>query len=403
MKTRFSALCRFLLACLCCLTILWTAMPANAAGKQLTIRFTVATYQNRARDLLRQVNSYRKQNDLPGLIMSADLESAAIQRAAELSVFFSHERPDLTDYDTVTGSYAALGEALSIAECIAAGQSKAADVFADWQSEADKHLLDAAFTHAGIACVQVEDSAQEYYWVLLLEEMPDTFKGKKADSSATAGKTKTIKANIASGMYSRKDGKLHGGSFELRASDLSLKDRTSANAAVYLYDGKGVKLGKCEPETLSYRSGDTSVFTVDENGAVHRKKNGTATLTISSPGLSSVKCTVTIGKNLASASDGSVTASTIKDYQPELSVKETSKAFTLSVSVKGASGYVIYRSATKNGSYAKVDEKATTSRWDWKLNKADLSKSCYYKVRAYKNAGGRRVYSEYSDPVRLVP
>ena len=72
---------------------------------------------------------------------------------------------------------------------------------------------------------------------------------------------------------------------------------------------------------------------------------------------------MTIGKNLASASDGSVTASTIKDYQPELSVKETSKAFTLSVSVTGASGYVIYRSATKNGSYVKVDEKATTSRW----------------------------------------
>ena len=47
--------------------------------------------------------------------------------------------------------------------------------------------------------------------------------------------------------------------------------------------------------------------------------------------------------------------------------------------------------------------KGSASRLDWKLDKADLSKSYYYKAQAYKNAGDRRVCSEYSEPVRLAP
>ena len=98
-----------------------------------------------------------------------------------------------------------------------------------------------------------------------------------------------------------------------------------------------------------------------------------------------------------------MTASTIKEAVPELTAKEYTRHVNLSVYLKGASGYVLYRSTSKTGSYTKVEEEATTKRWTIRLEDADLSRSYYYKVRAYKNSGGKRVYSEYSDPVRVAP
>jgi len=64
---------------------------------------------------------------------------------------------------------------------------------------------------------------------------------------------------------------------------------------------------------------------------------------------------------------------------------------------------VLYRSTSKTGTYTKVDEEATTKTWTVKIEDADLSRSYYYKVRAYKNSNGKRVYSEYSEPVRIAP
>ena len=48
-------------------------------------------------------------------------------------------------------------------------------------------------------------------------------------------------------------------------------------------------------------------------------------------------------------------------------------------------------------------DEATTKRWDYKLMDEDITKTYYYKVRAYKNSNGKRVYSEYSDPVKVAP
>lgn len=388
---------------LCGLLLLGTAPAFAASAKRLNVSFSVVTYQNRARDLLKQLNSYRRQNGLSALTMTADLESAALQRAAELFVFFDHDRPDLTEYDTILADYSSLSGTLSVAECVTAGWSKAADALDAWKDEGQELLLDEDFTHAGIACVYMKDSLNEYYWALLLSGQPEDFQGKAAAASASAGKTKTMRVEISPDMFERADNSHKR--FELRANDLNLKGKSSATPTVNLYDRYDVKIGKCAPESLSYRSSNTSVFTVSSEGLVKKKKAGSGTLTVSFTGLESLKIAVNTSASSSggSSSGGSVTASTIKEYQPELSVKETSKAYTLSVKVKGASGYVLYRSSSKSGSYTKVDEKATTDRWDYRLEKEDLSKSYYYKVRAYKNSNGKRVYSEYSEPVRLVP
>ncbi|MDD3334033.1 MAG: CAP domain-containing protein [Eubacteriales bacterium] len=393
-----------LLVCLC---LFPGAQPVKAASaKQLQITYTVTTYQNRAREALKQLNTYRAKNGLAALEMTADLENAAIQRAAELFVFFDHSRPDLSDFDSAAAAYTSLKSCLTTSECIAAGYSKAADALADWQKNAKSALLDADYTHAGIACIYIKGSYNEYYWALILQQQPESFKARAAADTAKAGKTKTVTVQIASGMYERADNSHQR--FELRAADLRLKDKKTAQPVVYLYDRFEVKLGKCVPESLSYRSGSTSIFTVAADGTVTRKKAGEATLTISSSGLSAIQCSVTIGSGASSSANSSsntvaVTAATISERVPDLSAKEASKATTLSVYVRGASGYVLYRSTTKTGSYSKAAEKATTKRWDYRLETDEITKTYYYKVRAYKNSNGRRVYSEYSAPVKVAP
>lgn len=389
---------RRLCAALCALMLLGALVPvsASAAAKTLTVSFEAVTYPNRARALLKQINAYREEKGLPALVMLSDLEKASVQRAAELFVFFDHDRPDLTEYDTVTASYASLKKCEAVSEAIAAGYSKAEDVFADWKKNASDALLDPDFTHAGLACVYMKGSANEYYWELLLHQHPEKISARRADASAKAGTTQKISVEIAKGMYERADQSHRR--FELRVEDLTLKTKTTARPTVALYDRYDVKIGKCDPSDLTYKSSNSSLFTVGADGTVKKKKNGVGTLTVRCAGLEDATCKVTLG----SASDG-VTASTIGDTEVELTVKEYASHASLSAYLKGASGYVLYRSTSKNGSYTKVGEAATTRRWTYKLEYEQLDREYYYKVRAYKNSGGKRVYSQYSQPVRVKP
>ena len=397
MLRRFKGfLCMALAVALC-----FSAVPAAtaAAAKTLTVSFQVTTYQNRARTLLKQINSLRKANGAEELVMLSDLEKASIQRAAELFVFFDHERPDLTDYDTVLKEYSSVKKYAAVSECIAAGYSKADEVFADWEDNLADVLVDPDFTHAGVACVQVDGSANEYYWEMLLYGKPEGASPRKAESTVKAGTNKNMSVEIAKGMYERADNSHKR--FELRVEDITLKTKTSAVPTVYLYDRYDVRIGKCELEDLTFKSSNTAVFTVNKDGTIKKKKNGEGTLTVKSSGLEDAQCKVTIGS--AAAAGGAVTASTIKEAKPELTAKEYAKHVNLSVYLKGASGYVLYRSTSRTGTYTKVEDQATTSRWTHKLEEDDLSRTYYYKVRAYKNSNGKRVYSEYSDPVKVTP
>ncbi len=398
------------LVLLCCLLV--GSLPMAMAAKKktdLTVSFTAQTYQNRARDVLKSLNKIRQEEGLPELVMTGDLEKAAIQRAGELFVFFDHSRPDMTDFDTIIDEYPSLATCTVSSECIAAGFTKAEETYLEWSDASYDLITDPDFTHAGVGCVYVKGSDNEYYWALILTGFPEDFNGKEAGKATKAGASKTFKVEIGKDMYSHADNSHKR--FELRCSDVNLKTKNSATLTVNLYDRYDVKIGKCVLEDLSFKSSNTSVFTVDAEGNVKRKKTGTGTLTITAPGLEAIKVTVTCGSGGSSSggssSSGSnntaVTATTIKEREPELTATEYSSYTKLSVYVKGASGYMLYRSTSKTGTYTKVDEQATTKRWDIKLQEEDMERTYYYKVRAYKNSNGKRVYSEYSDPVKVAP
>lgn len=69
--------------------------------------------------------------------------------------------------------------------------------------------------------------------------------------------------------------------------------------------------------------------------------------------------------------------------------------------VKGANGYEIYRSNSKDGKYQKVktiSKGGTTSYKDGKLKK---STTYYYKIRAYRKVDRKKVYGSYSSVVSV--
>lgn len=410
--TRFTRRLTALLL-LCCLLVgmMPTGLAAAKKTTNLTVSFTAQTYQNRAREVLKELNKIRKEEGLPDLIMTGDLEKAAIQRAGELFVLFDHSRPDMTDFDTLIDEYESLAACTAVTECIAAGFTKAEETYLEWADTSLDAIIDPDYTHAGVGCVYMKGSENEYYWALILTAMPEDFNGKEAGKASKAGASKTLKVEIGKTMYTHADNSHKA--FELRCSDVNLKSKSTATLTVNLYDKYDVKIGKCELEDLKFKSSNTSLFTVSAEGEVKRKKSGTGTLTITAPGLEDLKVTVTCGSGSSSGSSSSgssgsgnataVTAATIKEREPELAATEYSKYTKLSVYVKGASGYVLYRSTSKTGTYSKVDEQATTKRWDVKIMNEDIEKTYYYKVRAYKNSNGKRVYSEYSDPVKIAP
>ena len=69
--------------------------------------------------------------------------------------------------------------------------------------------------------------------------------------------------------------------------------------------------------------------------------------------------------------------------------------------VKGASGYEIYRSNSKDGKYSKVKTISKGGTISYKNGKLKKSTTYYYKIRAYRKVNGKKVYGSYSSVVSV--
>lgn len=110
-------------------------------------------------------------------------------------------------------------------------------------------------------------------------------------------------------------------------------------------------------------------------------------------------------RSFAAGKDGTVYSkwSSEKSLKPALakpkikSVKAGKKKLTVKwAKVKGASGYVIYRSAKKSGGFRKVKTIKKGKTVSFKNTKLKSKKTYYYKIRAYRTVKGKKVYSAYS-------
>lgn len=136
--------------------------------------------------------------------------------------------------------------------------------------------------------------------------------------------------------------------------------------------------------TVSYQSSNPKVATVDEKGVVTAKSAGTAVITVTANGDTTVKqtCSVTVKP----AKVTKVKASRLKKGAVRLSWKKQS----------GVDGYQIYRSDKRNGGYKLVKTIKKSSVTKFTDKKAKKGKVYYYKVRAYKKSSSGKITGAYS-------
>lgn len=104
-----------------------------------------------------------------------------------------------------------------------------------------------------------------------------------------------------------------------------------------------------------------------------------------------------VSTNAASKTSFKNTKTTIKS----VSCDKTKSATIKWKKVNNASGYIIYRSTSKNGTYKKIKtikngKTLTFTNKDLKGNKA-----YFYKVRAYKKSNSKTIYNKYSAVKRV--
>lgn len=71
--------------------------------------------------------------------------------------------------------------------------------------------------------------------------------------------------------------------------------------------------------------------------------------------------------------------------------------------ISGSSGYEIYRSGSKNGTYSKIKTITSGSSLSYTNTGLATGKVYYYKVRAYRTVGGKKIYGSFSAIVNAQP
>lgn len=120
-----------------------------------------------AQQVLKLCNAERAKAGLKPLQLSAELQSAAMVRAKELTQVFSHTRPDGSDCTTVLKSKWGAGEN------IAAGYDTPEKVVAGWMDSPGhrRNILYNRFNYLGVGYCYAPDGVGGYthYWVQIFQ------------------------------------------------------------------------------------------------------------------------------------------------------------------------------------------------------------------------------------------
>jgi hypothetical protein len=153
-KTVLSALLALVILC----SPLTGVMEAHAFDPSKDIYLDGTQDFLMAADVLRIMNEERAKNGLSALTADPVLMDYAMQRAAEVYVFFSHTRPNGTECFSIFSSdysYGLKGENIAI------GQDSAAEVMDAWMnSEGHRaNILNSEFSSVGIGCFYQPDGS----------------------------------------------------------------------------------------------------------------------------------------------------------------------------------------------------------------------------------------------------
>ena len=321
-----------------------------------------------ASDVLTIVNKERRAAGLPALTMDVELQQAAMQRAAETALYFSHERPDGTSCFTVSNR--------AFGENIAAGQNSAKLVMKSWMRSQGhrENILRSNFASIGIGCFYQKNGTK--CWVQL-------FGGDDAQTVAAGRGTKQSTFTIQAVPGRIKP-------YLQSSSTMTVAKGKTTSFSVYIRNqGWSYLSVKAEPQTFRWTSSNSNV-SVNTSGTITGKKQGSATIRASLP-----------------VSGQTVSKKVTVEAAPKKAALRSVKTGNRTLKVtwkrnKKASGYQVLiarnKKFTKGKKRATISKNRTTSKTFKKLKR---KKVYYVKVRAYKKAGGSKLYGSYSKVKRV--
>ncbi|MBE5938044.1 MAG: hypothetical protein E7265_08445 [Lachnospiraceae bacterium] len=235
------------------------------------INLTVKGQENYdyAYQVLEIVNETRTQLGLNALTMDKSLLETAMQRAAEISVYFSHTRPNDEE------CFSLFRESYACGENIAMGQMTPESVMEDWIESPGHYsnIIDSDFTSIGIGCFMDLDGM--YHWV-------QCFDGNDSITpDITGGNNDSVRIVAAKGKYISEPSHY---TVEMLCSDL--------NKVFSLQNYIDIDL-----TNFTFASNNTDVADVDANGNITIKSKGVATITATSVDNSALVFTRTFNVN----------------------------------------------------------------------------------------------------------
>ena len=265
------------------------------SGDYVTYSFDMTYGQTESRNMLDSVNSFRTGSEawawdssnskkvyyknLSKLEYDYGLEQVAMQRAAEIAVYYDHTRPDGRSCFT---AYTAIGGA---GENIAAGYRSAQAVFEGWREDDDdysgqghrRNMLGSDYKYIGIAHVQLDGVD---YWVQEFNTVATSL-----NKTAACDAVKTVGIQIDKDNITSKTVTVNPTSIELEP------DETASLPTVY----EKIALSRSWPGSGHYVSGiaptwsgyDSKIISVDKkNKTIKALTEGSTTLKATADGQS---------------------------------------------------------------------------------------------------------------------
>ena len=216
----------------------------------------------KANEILNIVNQRRSENGLSALTMDTELLNAAMDRAMETGIYYSHTRPNGDSCFTILSKLNG--------ENIAVNYQSSESVMTGWMNSSGHraNILSTNFKSIGIGCFK---SNSVYYWV-------QSFSNRSAESvpnkSGTVEKTNTVA--IQKSLVT-----LYARTVKSRAN----AGYMSVNETGYFNYGivnQGWSSTYCPGVASDYKfsSSDTSVISIDSNGKFTAVGEGTAKVSV---------------------------------------------------------------------------------------------------------------------------
>ena len=331
---------------------------ASATG---TLNISGTQNYTYASQVITLLNEQRVNNGLSPLTADSTLTAAAMQRAAETVIYFSHTRPDgsrcFTAFD---GAWRG--------ENIAAGQADPDEVITGWMNSTGhrKNILEANYTGVGVGCFNYKGIN---FWVQCFSDIT-------ADGAVRTGTASATAAVSASTDYINMSGRLAENTFSSAGETTTFT--VSNNNVGWTYITATV-----DSSSFNYSS-SSSAAKVDPTGNVTVAGGGTAIITAATKkGSLSVSDTLT---STAPSLTPSITSITAGSGKVDLSWS----------SVSGAANYAVYYTA--NGKWYNA---GTTTALKMTVSGLTGGTRYGFAVKAYLNGAWTSVSS--SDIVYATP